>query len=191
MQQAMLAIAIARRDTLDRVGTKSVDRRFVEHVAALVRHEVDTRYGGNQRDAARHLPISQTQISDYYTLKPGKGLGLPVLLALRSYFNRSLDELLGLDPLPSDQLTAQIKASIEAHMAGQPFPRMPAPEPRAAPAKREVVTPIAPQGQSKKAAQANTRSRSSARKQNSEADEGRRVAHASQRPAHKTGKKRA
>jgi hypothetical protein len=186
----MYAIAITGPNKLGLVGTKSVDRRLVEHVAAIVREEVDTRFEGNQRRAAKLMPISQTQISDYYSLKPGKGLGLPVLLALRGYFNRTLDDLLGLEPLPSEQLVSQIKASIEAHLAGLTLPRPAKPEKaKAKRVERPGVTEIAPQGETTAAAKANTRSRSSARKQNREAAErqgttksppkGRRSAHSS------------
>lgn len=174
----MTAIAIRWPGTLRDVGSRTLEHRFVEHFAAIVREIVDRDFRdrpedatGNQRRAAKHLGISQAQISDFYNLRPGKGVGVSTLLALRRYTSRTLDDLLGLDPLPSEQLVAQIRASIEAYASGQPMPAKgqpaPAKPPRGLPGGVASVVEHVP-GSSKKASQEAHQRKMSARKQNRE-----------------------
>lgn len=116
------------------MGTKSIDPRYVRNVGRILREILardfppkDGEVQGGQRRAAKVLRISQSQISDLTSDKPGKGVGLPTLLALRKYTNRSVDDLLGLGPLPNDELADQIRATLEtmlkAREAGRELPR--------------------------------------------------------------------
>ncbi len=120
------------------MGTKTVDRKYVDHVCELVRELVDRDFRdnpdepGNQTRAASRIGISQAQVSALYNKSPGKGIGLPVLLALRAYTSISLDDLLGLPPMPAQLSLERIQQSLDVLKA------------QAAPATPPVVHPRRP-----------------------------------------------
>ncbi len=119
------------------VGTKSIDRRYVEHVCNIVRELVDRDFKereadlvGNQTWAAKRIGVSQAQISDLYNRKAAKGIGLATLLLLRSYTGRTLDDLLGLPPSEEQATLDKLQASINALRAAAPKAQAPPHEPR-------------------------------------------------------------
>lgn len=105
-------MAIDRIDTLAVMAarTKRVEARYVQHLARLVRELVDTEFDKNGTKAAKAIGISQGHVSQLARGIHGtRGPGLPALIALRAYMGKSIDELLGLPPLPQDALTQRIR----------------------------------------------------------------------------------
>jgi hypothetical protein len=80
------------------VATKSIDPAVRATVRALVQDIVKREFGNNKSAAARGLKISQSFVSEI--MGDGRGAGLALLLALRTYVGRSIDDLCGLPPLP-------------------------------------------------------------------------------------------
>lgn len=96
-------------------STKRVDRDLVEHLAREVKRIVDADFGGVQRAAEKRLRISQSHLSQLIRGEHGaRGPGLQVLLKLREYSGKSIDELLGLPPLKSE---TEQPSSVEDRIA--------------------------------------------------------------------------
>jgi hypothetical protein len=90
--------------SMARATVERLQRDCLEHLAeklaeVLKRDFADERHPkGNQRRAAREgLGISQAHISAIVNRRPGVGVGLEALLALRLYTGESIDQLLGLE----------------------------------------------------------------------------------------------
>ena len=81
-------------------NTKKLDRKYVDHVASILRPVLEEKFDGNHTAMAKALKVSQPQLSS--VLKRGggeRGAGIVFLLAVREYLgDKTLDELLGLDP---------------------------------------------------------------------------------------------
>jgi transcriptional regulator with XRE-family HTH domain len=123
---------------------KKIDDAYIAHVARELAKLVDERFDGNQTRAAKALGMSQPHLSHLIAGTSGRGPGLSVLILLRHYTNRSIDSLLGLPPLPSDEITERLRMTIETEIARikrdamQDAGRAKAPTPPAAPESRPV-----------------------------------------------------
>lgn len=80
--------------------TKKLDRRYVDHVAGILRPIINERFDGNTTAFAKALGVSQPQVSQIVKVGGGdRGIGIVVLIAIREYLGDiTLDELLGLEP---------------------------------------------------------------------------------------------
>ncbi len=95
---------------------KKIERKYIEHVARELAAVVRDRFEGNQTRAAKSLGISQPHLSHLIAAE-GRGPGLNVLLRLRDYTGRSIDALLGLPPVASDELTERLRAALDTEVA--------------------------------------------------------------------------
>ncbi len=95
--------------------TKRVSTAILEHVSEVVRKLVEERFEGNQTSAAKALDCSQSQVSAM--ISKTRGPGLNTLLALRELTDRSIDSLLGLPMLPSEELLQALRQTLDTHMA--------------------------------------------------------------------------
>lgn len=105
---------------------KKLDRKYAEHLAGLLRPIVRDRFGNSQTAFAKHVGVSQPQISAI--LRPGGGdrsAGISVLIRLRAYLNMSIDEMLGLPMLPARAVPV---SELEAAVARALERRFPQPE---------------------------------------------------------------
>ena len=83
---------------------KRLERKYAEHLAAILRPIVHERFSDNQTAFAKHIGVSQSQVNAI--LKAGGGersVGINVLIRLRAYLRVPLDEMLGLPKLTGDQ----------------------------------------------------------------------------------------
>src|ERR1041385_6626823 len=119
MQEETIAPVIMHRATIRSMAkSKAIPRDIVERVGEILREIVEKDFGGNETRAGKQLGLSQAQVNDLCNLKPGKGVGLGTLLALRRYTKRGLDDLCGFHPDPlHDQIIARLQASIERAVA--------------------------------------------------------------------------
>lgn len=101
MQANLSAIALRCVDTLSYVSaTKGLEAAYRDHLARVMREILDRDFGGVQRAAAARIGINQSQISQILRgSSGGRSAGIVVLVRLREYTKRSIDDLLGLDPL--------------------------------------------------------------------------------------------
>lgn len=110
--------------------TKKLDRKYIEHLAGILRPIVAKRFDGNGTSFAKHVGISQPQIAQLLRTDGGdRGVGIVVLIQLRKYLGLTLDEMLGLPPLPAravpvDELEAAVARALERKF---PQPAEPAP----------------------------------------------------------------
>lgn len=99
----ILTMAIRGGDTVpDMAGekrTKRIDSDALEHFGRELGRWVQEAHAGNQTAAGRALGLSQGHISAM--IAGVRGPGLPTLIALREKTGRSIDDLLGLGPLPA------------------------------------------------------------------------------------------
>lgn len=95
---------------------KRIERQYMEHVARELAALVRDRFDNNQTRTAKALGISQPHLSHLIAAE-GRGPGLSVLIRLREYTGRSIDALLGLPPLPSDELTERLRAALDTEVA--------------------------------------------------------------------------
>lgn len=117
--------------------TKKLDRRYIDHLAGILRPIVHDRFEGNQASFARHIGVSQPQISQLLRTDGGdRGVGIVVLMQLRKFLQMSIDDMLGLPPIapravPTDELVAAVMQALDrrrdAADEGRPPPREPAP----------------------------------------------------------------
>lgn len=100
MQSSAIAIGSDRRLAAV-TGQKKLDRKYAEHLAAILRPIVKDQFDGNQTAFAKHIGVSQSQMSSI--LKQGGGdrsVGINVLIRIRAYLGTmTLDEMLDLPPL--------------------------------------------------------------------------------------------
>lgn len=120
--------------------TKKLDRVYVDRVAAMLRPILDEDFGGNVTKMAKAMRVSQPQLSAVMT-KGERGVGIMFLLAVRDYLrDRTLDEILGLDPpkaAPMSTVEAALERVIERRLSG-PIGLLP---PAPAPSEREAAPP--------------------------------------------------
>lgn len=95
---------------------KKIERRYIEHVARELDGVVNNQFEGNQTRAAKGLGISQAHLSHLIAAE-GRGPGLSVLLRMRDYTGKSIDALLGLPPVPGEELTERLRAALETEVA--------------------------------------------------------------------------
>ena len=89
-------------------ASSRLDQRYIDHLLTLLRPILAERFGGNVSAFVRDVGVNQGQFSQFLRGKAGgKGVGITSLIALRRYMGMSIDELLGLEPLPK---TAQADA---------------------------------------------------------------------------------
>lgn len=102
MQVRLSTIALSTVDTLSCVAsTKGLEASYRDHLAQVMREILDRDFGGVQRAAAAKIGINQSQISQILRgSSGGRSAGIVVLVRLREYTKRSIDDLLGLGPLP-------------------------------------------------------------------------------------------
>lgn len=92
--------------------TKRLPAKHLQRLAEIVQPIVDEDFEGNQTRFGKAIGVSQSHVSQMLrggTDRADRGIGLPVLIALRDYLRKtgrpySLDELLALEPLepPAD-----------------------------------------------------------------------------------------
>lgn len=89
---------------MDAKRSKRLDRRHLDHLAKIVRDVIGER---SQGEFAREIGVSQSHVSQMARGgRSDRGVGLPVLIAMREYLRKigrpqTLDQLLGLDPIPT------------------------------------------------------------------------------------------
>jgi hypothetical protein len=101
--------------------TKKLDRKYVDHVASLLRPILDERFGGNHTAMAKAMKVSQPQLSAVLKKHGGdRGAGIVFLLAVRDYLgDRTLDEILGLEPpefVRLSEMEAQIDRALDKRL---------------------------------------------------------------------------
>lgn len=121
-----MALAVARRKTsstpiamdsavtLDPVGTKQTKRipdKPREAFARVLKHLVDTKYEGNQTRAGEALGVTQGHISAM--IRGERGPGLNTLLLMRLETGKTIDEMLGFEASPTEDLSRRLVASVE------------------------------------------------------------------------------
>jgi transcriptional regulator with XRE-family HTH domain len=95
----------------ERKRTKRIDTRHLHHLARIVQAIVDEHFDGKGARFAAHIGVSQSHISQILRGGRGdRGIGLPVLIALREYLAKTghpqtLDQMLALDPV--DDVTGE------------------------------------------------------------------------------------
>lgn len=89
---------------------------YQRHLARELQRIIDERFDGHQTKAARAMGISQAHLSNL-TSSHGRGPGIAVLVQIRQYTGRSIDALLGLPPLPDQELLERLRMSIELEAA--------------------------------------------------------------------------
>jgi plasmid maintenance system antidote protein VapI len=120
--------------------SKRIPREYLENLGRIVGEIVDRDFGGIQRRAEVGLGISQSHISSLIRAED-RGVGLEVIIRLRNYTKRSIDELLGLPPLrneskpspSSEDLDRRIRSALEEALekrerssaTAAPRPRLP------------------------------------------------------------------
>ncbi len=99
--------------------TKKLDRRYIEHLAGILRPIVRDRFDNNATAFAKHVGVSQPQIAQILRTDGGeRGAGIVVLMQLRKYLQMSLDDMLGLPPVhppavPKDELVAAVMEALD------------------------------------------------------------------------------
>lgn len=110
---------------------KKLDRKYLDHLAGILRPIVKERFDGNGTAFAKHVDVSQPQIAQLLSADSGGGVGIVVLMQLRKYLGVSLDDMLGLPALPARAIPVnELEAAVERALAKR-FPSdEPAPPPR-------------------------------------------------------------
>lgn len=107
-------IAIAREATLTYVATKhieAIEEKARQSFARVLKHLVDTKYATNQSKAGKALGVSQGHISAM--IRGDRGPGLKTLLLMRLETGKSVDEMLGYEADPTQDLSNRLVASVE------------------------------------------------------------------------------
>ncbi len=92
-------MALARSHTIDDVkGTKRVSKSVRADFMRIFDMWVRDVHGGNQTAAGKALQMTQSHVS---ALQSGaRGPGIDLLIRLRKVTKLTIDQLLGLDPIP-------------------------------------------------------------------------------------------
>lgn len=125
-------------------GTKGLDVRQARHLAHRLHELLAARYpGASVTAAAEAIGVPQSQLSSALHGDPKRSFGVSGLIRLREHFRVSIDDLLGLEPLPSRPLPPQVEEAVwqaMRAMAVGPAPAPPAaPEPPEPPAPRPAL----------------------------------------------------
>lgn len=108
---------------MDVPRNKKLDRKYLDHLAGILRPIVRERFGGNGTAFAKHVEVSQPQIAQLLSPTGGAGVGIVVLLQLRKYLQVSIDEMLGLPPLTARAVPVnEVEAAVERALDKR-FPR--------------------------------------------------------------------
>lgn len=113
---------------------KKLDRRYLDHLAGILRPIVRDRFDNNGTAFAKHVGISQPQMAQLLRTDGGdRGVGIVVLMQLRKYLQMSIDDMLGLPPVqpravPKDELVAAVMEALDRHReSGVEERRLPTP----------------------------------------------------------------
>jgi hypothetical protein len=96
------------------VGTKTTKRipdKPREAFARVLQHLIDSKYEGNQTRAGKALKMTQGHISAI--IRGERGPGLNTLLLMRLETGKSIDEMLGFEAPPAEDLSRRLVASVE------------------------------------------------------------------------------
>jgi hypothetical protein len=105
-------IVARKRDT-------GLTQEQAEHLATELKPFLD-RFGGNQTRMAKAWGVSQPQLNQILNAS-GRGAGVAVLCRLRQATGRSIDDLLGLDPIgPSvdDRIRVVVENVVGSRIQG-------------------------------------------------------------------------
>lgn len=92
-------MALGEGNTLPPVAkTKRVSRTVLDAFAAVLKKWVDEEYKGNQTHAGKALGVTQSHVSAM--LNGVRGPGLNTLILMRDKTGYTIDQMLGLDPIP-------------------------------------------------------------------------------------------
>jgi hypothetical protein len=107
-------MALDRRGSLPRVTTKRVSQGMRESVADALRELQRRHPDEKQTRLAKRIGISQPHYSQLLAARESsKGFGVNPLLALREELGWSIDRILGLPPLPEEELLVRIREMLE------------------------------------------------------------------------------
>jgi hypothetical protein len=121
---------------------KKLDRRYLDHLAGILRPIVRDQFDDNATAFAKHVGISQPQIAQLLRTDSGdRGVGIVVLMQLRKFLQMSIDDMLGLPPVtpkpvPKEELVAAVMEALDRRRDVPSFGASP-PTPPSAPAKRK------------------------------------------------------
>jgi hypothetical protein len=111
-------MALVAPGTIRRVAkTKRVSRGALETFGKVLKKWVDDAHGGNQTHAAKDLGVAPSHIS---AMQLGaRGPGLNTLILLRDKTGFTLDQMLGLDPMPAGGVLdeAAVRRILQAELA--------------------------------------------------------------------------
>jgi hypothetical protein len=99
--------------------TKKLDRKYLDHLAGILRPKVEKEFGGNGTAFANHVGISQPQMAQLLRTDGGdRGVGIVVLMQLRKHLHMSIDDMLGLPPIapqpvPKGELVAAVIEALD------------------------------------------------------------------------------
>ncbi len=111
-------------DTLPPVAkTKRVSATVLAAFAKVLKAWVDEEHKGNQTHAGKDLGVTQSHVSAM--LGGLRGPGLNTLILLREKTHKSIDDMLGLEPIKSDGLTEEamrraVREALAAHDSQAP-----------------------------------------------------------------------
>ena len=121
--------------------TKKLDRKYLDHLAGILRPKIKDEFGGNATAFADHIDVSQPQISQLLRTDGGdRGVGIVVLMQLRKYLHMSIDDMLGLPPIQpransADEIVSALMVAFDKREAAQKTAKdeLKGPEPQAPP----------------------------------------------------------
>lgn len=107
-------MALESVDTLRYVPskqTKKIPEKPRKAFARVLQHLIDSKYEGNQTRAGKALHVTQGHISAL--LRGDRGPGLNMLLLMRLETGKTIDEMLGFEAAPEQELENRLVASVQ------------------------------------------------------------------------------
>lgn len=95
--------------------TKRIPQRAFEAFGRALEEYVRLRHGGNQSNAAKALGITQGHISAI--IRGERGPGANAMIALRLATGKTIDEMLGFQAPPTEDLIERLRATFELQVA--------------------------------------------------------------------------